>query len=113
MTHCPKCHKPILNGGLFTSAAKFKMRCPWCQATLQVDVQPKIVTRVAKLANGEPLTISQEQEWLPYEESTQPFSVSESPAGEIELNNRDDLEKLIQRAKDRGLKIVIQLQPDN
>lgn len=53
MTNCPKCGKPILNGGLFTSPAKFNIKCPWCQATLQINVQPKIVTEVVKLANGD------------------------------------------------------------
>lgn len=54
MTNCPKCQRPILNEGIFTSPAKFNMRCPWCQATLEVNIQPKIVTEVIKLANGEP-----------------------------------------------------------
>lgn len=53
MTNCPKCGKPILNGGLFTSPAKFNIRCPWCQATLQINIQPKIVTEVIKLGNGD------------------------------------------------------------
>lgn len=54
MTNCPKCQKPILNEGVFTSAASFNMRCPWCQATLGINVKPKIVTEVIKLANGDP-----------------------------------------------------------
>ncbi|MDP4000623.1 MAG: hypothetical protein Q8P83_00025 [bacterium] len=53
MTNCPKCGKPILNGGLFTSPAKFNIKCPWCQATLQINIQPRIVTEVIKLANGD------------------------------------------------------------
>ncbi|MBI2607554.1 MAG: hypothetical protein HYW51_01890 [Candidatus Doudnabacteria bacterium] len=53
MTNCPKCGKPILNGGLFTSPAKFNIKCPWCQATLQINIQPRIVTEVIKLGNGE------------------------------------------------------------
>lgn len=55
MTNCPKCGKPILNEGVFTSAARFNMRCPWCQATLEINVKPKIITEVIKLANGEPV----------------------------------------------------------
>lgn len=53
MTNCPRCQKPILNGGIFTAPAKFNIRCPWCQATLQINVQPKIITEVVKLANGD------------------------------------------------------------
>lgn len=52
MTNCPKCNRPILNGGLFTSPARFTIRCPWCQATLQINIQPKIVTEVVKIGNG-------------------------------------------------------------
>jgi len=52
MTNCPKCGKPILNGGIFTSHARFTIRCPWCQSTLQINIQPKIVTEVIKLGNG-------------------------------------------------------------
>lgn len=52
MTNCPRCNKPILNGGSFTSHAKFTIRCPWCQATLEINVQPKIITEVIKLGNG-------------------------------------------------------------
>jgi len=54
MTNCPKCQKPVLNEGVFTSAARFNMRCPWCQATLEINVKPKIITEVIKLANGDP-----------------------------------------------------------
>lgn len=46
MTNCPKCRKPILNGGVFTSPAKFTMRCPWCQVTLSINVMPKIITEI-------------------------------------------------------------------
>jgi hypothetical protein len=52
MTNCPKCGKPILNGGLFTSHARFNIRCPWCQSTLMINIQPKIVTEVIKIGNG-------------------------------------------------------------
>lgn len=42
MSNCSVCHKPILNSGDFSSPAKFKIRCPWCQSTLQVSVSMKI-----------------------------------------------------------------------
>lgn len=48
MTNCPKCRKPILNGGVFTSPAKFTMRCPWCQVTLSINVMTKIITDVVE-----------------------------------------------------------------
>ena len=53
MTNCPRCQKPILNEGVFTSPAKFNIRCPWCQATLEINILPRIVTEVIKLGNGE------------------------------------------------------------
>lgn len=43
--HCPKCQKPIFNGGIFMAAAQFKMRCSWCQTTLDVHVQPRVVVQ--------------------------------------------------------------------
>ena len=49
MTNCPHCRKPILNGGVFTSPAKFTIRCPWCQATLAITIMPKIIAEVIKL----------------------------------------------------------------
>jgi DNA-directed RNA polymerase subunit RPC12/RpoP len=52
MTNCPKCGKPILNGGHFTSHARFNIRCPWCQSTLMINIQPKIITEVIKIGNG-------------------------------------------------------------
>ena len=54
MTHCPKCHKPLLNGGQFSAWAQFTIRCAWCQAVVQVSVQPSISV---SLKNGE--TVSQ------------------------------------------------------
>lgn len=50
MTNCPNCNKPILNGGVFPSHAKFSMRCPWCHATLEVSIQPRILTELIKTA---------------------------------------------------------------
>jgi len=48
MTNCPECNKPILNGGVFPSHAKFSMRCPWCQATLEINIQPRILTELIR-----------------------------------------------------------------
>lgn len=53
MTNCPKCSKPILNGGMFTSTARFNMRCPWCQTTLEVIIQPKITTGIVRTVGNE------------------------------------------------------------
>ncbi len=70
MTNCPKCQKPILNGGLFTSPAKFTIRCPWCQATLQINIQPKIVTEVIKLGNGDVAPPPETQKTQPAQTAT-------------------------------------------
>lgn len=52
MTHCPKCHKPVLNGGQFWGSAQFTIKCPWCQTVIVISVQPQIV---ARLKNPEPM----------------------------------------------------------
>jgi uncharacterized protein with PIN domain len=52
MTHCPKCHKPLFNGGHFSGWAEFCLRCPWCQTAVAVTIQPKITASI-KDAEGE------------------------------------------------------------
>jgi hypothetical protein len=47
MGHCPLCHKPVLNEGMFTSFASFGMRCPWCQAGLRITIQPSVIVQAA------------------------------------------------------------------
>ena len=42
MTHCPKCHKPLMTGGQFSSWAQFTIRCAWCQAVTLIIIQPSI-----------------------------------------------------------------------
>jgi hypothetical protein len=42
LTHCPKCHKPLLNGARFFGNAQFNLRCPWCQSVVTVTVQQQI-----------------------------------------------------------------------
>ena len=54
MTNCPRCQKPILNGGVFAAPARFNIRCPWCQATLQVNIQTRITTEVVKIGGMDP-----------------------------------------------------------
>ncbi len=51
MTHCPKCHKPVLNGGQFWGSAQFTIKCPWCQSVITLSVQQQILVR---LKNPEP-----------------------------------------------------------
>ena len=53
MTHCPKCHKPLLNGAKFLGNAQFNLRCPWCQAVVTVTVQQQIVANL-RAAEGQP-----------------------------------------------------------
>lgn len=67
MTHCPKCSKPLLNGGQFSGWAEFSMRCPWCQAIVVVSIQPKITT-----------TLKLEHESF----TDEPVMFSRSPKGE-------------------------------
>ena len=55
MTHCPKCHKPLLNGGQFSSSAQFTIRCAWCQAVVVVTVQPSIYV---SLKTSEPSSLN-------------------------------------------------------
>ena len=43
--NCTNCNKPILNEGQFFSFLQFSMRCPWCQSTLHIAVQPKIIVQ--------------------------------------------------------------------
>lgn len=54
MTHCPKCHKPVLNGGQFWGFAQFTIKCPWCQTVIAVTVQQQIQ---AKLKTPEPTPV--------------------------------------------------------
>ena len=48
MTNCPACQKPVLNEGQFTAFTQFNIRCPWCQATMTISVQPRIVAELVK-----------------------------------------------------------------
>jgi endogenous inhibitor of DNA gyrase (YacG/DUF329 family) len=41
--HCPYCGKPVMSEGLFNALAKFKIKCPWCQEPVQVQVVAKII----------------------------------------------------------------------
>jgi endogenous inhibitor of DNA gyrase (YacG/DUF329 family) len=52
MTNCPKCGKPILNGGVFTAPTRFNIRCPWCQSRLQITVHSKLVSKIRDQADG-------------------------------------------------------------
>lgn len=87
MTNCPKCNRPILNGGLFTSPARFTIRCPWCQATLQINIQPKIVTEVMKIGNGNGSSSSPAELYAPPNLYSAPaiggFQKPDSPEREI------------------------------
>lgn len=46
MTHCPKCHKPVLNAGQFWGCAQFTIKCPWCQAVLTLSVQQQVSAKL-------------------------------------------------------------------
>lgn len=50
MTNCPACQKPVLNEGQFTAFTQFHIRCPWCQATVSISVQPRIVAELVRTA---------------------------------------------------------------
>lgn len=97
MTNCPKCQKPILNGGVFTSHAKFTMRCPWCQATLEIHVQPKIITEVVKLGNGE---------------SLKPPGTGNLEEDSLSLQTPEEIEGLFGRSKAQGFRLVGYLYPE-
>ena len=57
MTNCPACQKPVLNEGQFTAFTQFNIRCPWCQATMTISVQPRIVAELVKaVPKGTPST---------------------------------------------------------
>ncbi len=79
MTNCPRCHKPVLNGGIFTSHAKFTIRCPWCQATLEINIQPKIVTEVVKIGNGQSHPTTTEEAIVVKPETAQPEELFSTP----------------------------------
>lgn len=97
MTNCPRCGKPILNGGIFTSHARFTLRCPWCQATLEIHIQPKIVTEVVKLGNGEP-----------YKAPTGPAPTERTAP----ILDESGLEGLFDRPKAQGFRLVGYLYPE-
>ena len=70
MTHCPKCSKPLLNSGQFWGWAEFCLRCPWCQASVEVAIQPKITVSLkapgqSDLNPGKPVFHSPSEEYRP------------------------------------------------
>lgn len=46
VAHCPKCQKPVLTEAQFNAPVKFYMRCPSCQARLQVRVMVRVLTEL-------------------------------------------------------------------
>jgi hypothetical protein len=46
MMNCPKCGKPIFNESFFGTPSGFKMRCPWCMATLKIIITPRIIAKI-------------------------------------------------------------------
>lgn len=103
MTNCPRCHKPILNGGIFTSHAKFTIRCPWCQATLEINIQPKIVTEVIKLGNGDTYKPPEAAYGSPSRPQTNE---------EIAIDATGGPEELFARPKTAGFRLVGYLYPE-
>jgi len=43
VAHCPGCGKPVMSEGEFSSFAKFKIKCPWCQEAIQIQVVAKVI----------------------------------------------------------------------
>lgn len=110
MTNCPKCGKPILNGGLFTSPAKFNIKCPWCQATLQINIQPRIVTEVVKLANGDSPKPAEKPQIG--EELDDIFAGLYSTQEPMQQNNEPIKPGIPYKLKGKGVKFVGFLYPD-
>ncbi len=93
MTHCPKCHKPLLNGAQFSGAAQFNLRCPWCQAIVTVTVQQQILTN---LKTSDPGSVGGEMAEFYRTETSQahspafgqePISFQQSPSGQAQENS--------------------------
>lgn len=104
MTNCPRCSKPILNGGIFTSHAKFTIRCPWCQATLEINIQPRIVTEVIKIGNGDPAAMAARGEAV-----DRPAQI---PHFEAQHNATGKPEELFAKPKGAGFRLVGYLYPE-
>ena len=93
MTHCPKCHKPLLNGAQFSGTAQFNLRCPWCQAIVTVSVQQQIL---ANLKTPDAAPPSPEMAEFYRTEISQshspafgqePISFQQSPSGQAQENS--------------------------
>ena len=85
MTNCPACQKPVLNEGQFTAFTQFNIRCPWCQATMTISVQPRIVAELVKaIPKGTPPGLPPRYKLVGYmypedqQPQTQPLEESQS-----------------------------------
>lgn len=102
VSHCPECQKPLISGGQFTGSAEFNMRCPWCQATVEVSIQPRINVRAIKA--GQPRFASASPQ--------QPYAAFQKKAGEeigsigLEFDAAEN-----PTSKDKGMKIVGYIYP--
>ena len=109
MANCPKCQKPILNEGIFTASVRFNMRCAWCQSTLEINVQPKIVTEVIKLANGDSVREIYENGHKIHYETQKTVPIPTKASGQLPLSNGElDVKDINQR----GFRIVGYFYPE-